>query len=362
MICNTLCLNKKPKEYGKLFFGDYGNFQRIDKVSYPIFKTLAENSEGNTWFMNEIDYSKDKKGISNLDSKMFRMFHLNLLYQNNMDSLVPNTFGALSEIATDTWLSYLYSRIGTEEQTHSLSYSNGLFQVFGERVTKMLDYVYEDKILQRRTEKEIETANKFIDLVVKQNREDDEAKLALIELLLRTYFLEGVKFPFSFFVTWTINKACGNCIQGFSQALKLIAWDEMTVHTTTGQNLIKILLSDKNQGFYHLRDKIIDIIYKMAKETAELEFEWNEYLLKDGSIPGYTKLIGEHFIKYWTDFRLKAIGLNPIFNEEKSDIIDWFNDYRNLNKTQVALQEADNTNYQKGTLKNDLNKFDTFKF
>jgi len=695
MICNTLCLNKKPKEYGKLFFGDYGNFQRIDKVSYPIFKTLAENSEGNTWFMNEIDYSKDKKGISNLDSKMFRMFHLNLLYQNNMDSLVPNTFGALSEIATDTWLSYLYSRIGTEEQIHclkeedeiltsngwkklkdltledkvanwwldekdrvgtitfenpisiekqyysgklvkwsmsnmeyvvtpkhrvvafndykgdvkwkveealncsiynwsipvsaykrtgkkdklsfkerlaiafqadgsymnawkykgahktyrgyayrfgfkkqrkierlkwildnigcdytikrgkrgyvnfyvwidmlfdknfdwvdldnvtdswvkefieelrywdgagcankqavryinsnkkaidkvmalaaiggyqvgvddkgleraiknnhyngktkiksksyclylipkthktgremkkelidyngnivgvevpstfivvrfsgkyiaitgnSLSYSNGLFQVFGEKVAEMLDYVYEDKILQRRTEKEIETANKFIDLVIKQNREDDEAKLALIELLLRTYFLEGVKFPFSFFVTWTINKACGNCIQGFSQALKLIAWDEMTVHTTTGQNLIKILLSDKNQGFYHLRDKIIDMLYKMAKETVELEFEWNEYLLKDGNIPGYTKLIGEHFIKYWTDFRLKVIGLNPIFNEEKSDIIDWFNDYRNLNKTQVALQEADNTNYQKGTLKNDLNKFDTFKF
>jgi hypothetical protein len=31
MICNTLCLREKPKEYNKLFFGDYGNFQRIDK-------------------------------------------------------------------------------------------------------------------------------------------------------------------------------------------------------------------------------------------------------------------------------------------------------------------------------------------
>jgi len=361
MACSTLCLAKKPKEYNKLFFGDYGNFQRIDKVAYPIFRTLAENSEGNTWFMNEIDYTKDKKSIGNLDDKMFRMFHLNILYQNNMDSLVPNTFGVLSELATDTWLSYLYSRIATEEQIHSLSYSNGLFQVFGEKVTEMLDYVYNDKILQKRTEKEIETANRFIDVLVKQGKEDDEAKMVLIEMLLRTYFLEGVKFPFSFFVTWTINRACKNCIQGFSQALKLIAWDEMTVHTTTGQNVIKILMKDEKQGFIHLKSKIEQMAYDMAKETTELEFEWNDYLQKEGGILGYTKEIGEHFIKYWTDYRLKTIGLNPIYNERKSDIIDWYNDYRNLNKTQVALQEADNINYQKGTLKNDLNKFDNFE-
>jgi ribonucleotide reductase beta subunit family protein with ferritin-like domain len=241
---------------------------------------------------------------------------------------------------------------------NSLSYSNGLFQVFGEKVGEMLDYVYEDEILQRRTEKEIESANKFIQLVLKEEREDDAGKMAVVELLLRTYFLEGVKFPFSFFVTWTINKAYGNAIQGFSQALKLIAWDEMTIHTTTGQNVLKILMSDPDQGFSHLRQKIEEMAYKMAEETARLEFEWNRYLQKKGPIPGYTQQIGEHFIKYWTDYRLKMLGLKPIFNEKKSDVIDWFNNYRNLNRTQVALQEADNTNYQKGTLKNDLDLFD----
>ncbi|MEO1941648.1 MAG: ribonucleotide-diphosphate reductase subunit beta, partial [Campylobacterales bacterium] len=206
-ICKTLCISKPPKEYNKLFFGDYGNFQRIDKVAYPIFRTLAERSEGNTWFMNEIDYTKDRKGVEKLDQVAKRMFHLNILYQNNMDSLVPNTFGLLSEIASDTWLSYLYSRIATEEQVHSLSYSNGLFQVFGERVTEILDHIYRDPILQRRTEKEIESANEFIQLVFKEEREDDAGKMALVKLLLRTYYLEGVKFPFSFFITWTINKA-----------------------------------------------------------------------------------------------------------------------------------------------------------
>ncbi len=686
--CKTLCLAKKPTDYNKLFFGDYGNFQRLDKVTNTVFRKLAEESEGNTWFMNEIDYTRDVKGINELSEVAFRMFHLNILYQNNMDSLVPNTFGMLSTIATDTWLSYLYSRIATEEQIHclkeedeiltdkgwkklrdlsindktanwwldknsktgtitfetpigiqrqpyngkmvkwsmnnmeytvtpkhrvvsyntrysikwkteealdcslhnwnipisaykttgekdklsfmerlaiafqadgsfmnshkygniahkthrgyayrfrlkkqrkierlkrildnieceysitennitgytciyvwvdevfdkqfdwvnigditsnwgdefikelkywdgakgvskeavryintnesaidkvmavaaisgyqvgvddmiteraeryknaknrrkawclylipkthktgrelkkeevdycgnivgvevpstyivvrfngkhiaitgnSVNYSNGLIQVFGEKAESLMDTVYTDTMLQKRTDKEIEAANNFTRLLIVENRDDDEAKLALVELLARTYFLEGVKFPFSFFVTWVINKAYGNAIQGFSQSLKLIAHDEMTVHVTTGKHIIKSLLYNKAQGFYHLRDKIKDIITNMAKETAELEFEWNDYLLKEGSVQGYTKEVGDKFIKYWTDFRLKEIGLDTIYNEGSFDVIDWYNNYRDLNKTQVALQEADNTNYQKGQLKNDLSRFD----
>ena len=38
----------------------------------------------------------------------------------------------------------------------------------------------------------------------------------------------------------------------------------------------------------------------------------------------------------------------------KSDIIDWFNAYRDINKQNAALQETTNTSYQKGALKNDL--------
>jgi len=361
-VCHTLCLDKKPKEYVKLFFGDYGHFKRIDKEPFPVFRKLAESDEGNTWFFKEIDYSRDKKGIKELDDKMIRMFHLNILYQNNMDSLVPNVFNFLSDIVTESWLSYLYDRIGVVENIHSFTYSNGLEQVFGSKATEMLDYVYGDEILKKRTDKEIEIANRFIDIVFKQEKSDDEAKKIILELLLRTFFLEGVKFPHSFFVTWTINKACGNCIQGFSQALLMIAWDELTIHTPTGSNLMKILMSDKEQEFIQLKDWFTHRAYEIAKETAELEFEWADYLLKNGDIQGYNETIAKHFIRYWTDFRLKELGLNPVYNEEKSDIIDWFNSYRNLNKKQINLQEADNTNYQKGQVKNDLHLLDKENF
>jgi len=357
MNCKTLCVGKKPQEYNKLFFGDFGNYLRLDYVTNENFKKLAENSESNVWFTNEIEYSRDRKGYDKLSEKEKRMFHVNILYQNLLDSLVPNIFGVLSELATDTYLSYLYSRINTEENIHAMTYSSGLMQVFGSDATEMLDLVYEDEILQNRMNADVEAANTFVDLA-KNSEVDDDLKKALIVSLIRTYYLEGVRFPASFFVTWTINKNNSGAIQGFSQALKLILWDELTVHTTTGMNVIKTLYRDRSQGFWHLREFIKEQLYTIGEEVYRSEVQWAEYLLRDGEISGYNLSIAKHFIRYQIDLRLKNLKFNPVYNEKKSDLIDWFDDYRNLNKTQTALQEADNLNYKKGALKNDLSLLD----
>jgi len=366
MKCEGLCLDKKPQEYYKLFFGDYGNLQRSDIMNHEIFRKLAEASEANTWFMNEIDYSKDKKGYELLPDNAKRMFHLNILHQNNMDSLVPNTFSKLSDIATDSWLTYLYSRISTEENIHALTYSSGLTKVFGAKGSEMIDYVYEDDMLKERMVIEIDTARYLIKKLKEEDPEveeiSDELKIAILDQLIVTYFLEGVKFPFSFFTTWSINKAYGNAIQGFSQALKLIAWDELTVHVPTGLNVMKTLMKNEEQGFSHLKTWFYQRVKEVAEITATGEMDWNRYLQKDGGIPGFTIDIGDHFIKYMVDYRMKSLIDEVMFDEKKSDIIDWFNEYRNLNKTQVALQEADSTNYQKGTLKDDLDSIDVDEF
>ena len=365
MNCNKiLCVEKKPKNLGKLFFGDTGKYHRIDRTYFEVFKKLAETSESNTWFMNEISYDKDRIGWERLPGNAQRMFKLNITYQTLMDNGVPNIFFPLSEFVTDSWLSYLYSRIGTEEKIHSLSYSSGITQVFGEKGTEVLDLVYDDQLLKKRMEKEVYDSENLLQFVYTNAEESDDFKRAIIVLLLRVFFLEGVKFPFSFFVSWTINKSYDNAIQGFSQLLKLIAWDEMTVHTTTGSRVLKYLRNDEEQGFSHLfkTQWYKDTVYQMAKETAELEMEWSRYLLKDGSIPGYNEEIGDHVIKYFTDQRLKEISMDTIYNEKKSDIIDWYNDYRNLNRTSIALQEADTLNYQKGKLKIDFEDYDWSRF
>ena len=360
MTCEKIiCVKKKPKEHNQLFFGEYGNYVRIDKIQFPKIKALYESSESNTWFPNEIDYSKDIVGWEKLPPRAKRMFKLNIGYQTLMDSGVTNIFSEIAKVASVSELQYLYKRISTEESIHSLTYSNGLSVVFGSEAEEILDMVYTDKVIQRRLDEEVDGADNFMKLCIEQRRSDDEAKKALLMLLGATFLLEGIKFPFSFFVTWTLNKSYGNGIQGFSRALKLIAWDEMTVHTVTGSTILNMLRKDESQGFSHLFDWFDEEMYKLTERTVNSEMKWSKYLLEEGSVPGYNEEIGEHFIKYWADRRLKEIKLQPLYNEKKSDVIDWFNKYRDLNGTTTALQEADATNYQKGKLVNDMDNIKT---
>lgn len=351
-------VTKKPEDAQKLFFGDYDGFVRVETVQYPKLVELAEASESNTWFVNEIDYDADVVGWGSLPPHAQSKFEKNISYQNLMDSGVTRLFGRLAEIANVPELQYLYNRINVEENIHAKSYSNGISLVFGSDAERILDIAYTDPVIQKRVKDEVDFSEELFDLYFDQGRRDDETKMALLKVIGSTFMLEGIKFPFSFFVTWSINKAFGNPIQGFSRALKLISWDEMTVHTTAGSTVLNILRKDKSQGFSHLFPEFDKWLRDYAKKVALGEFDWNEYLLIDGEIPGYNHGIGEHFIKYWTDKRCREVHIGEVFNEKKSDVIDWYNKYRDLNSTTTSLQEADATNYQKGKLKNDLDKFD----
>lgn len=360
MKCNKIvCIDKKPEQHNKLFFGEFGNYMRIDKIQYPQIKKLYETSESNTWFMNEINYTNDIMGFATLPENAKRMFRLNIGYQSLMDSGVTNIYSEIAKVASQSELQYLYRRISIEESIHALTYSNGISLVFGQEAEEILDIVYYDDIVKSRLDNEIDLSSNFLNLCIDQGKQDDEAKMSLLMLIGSIFLLEGIKFPFSFFVTWTINKAYDNAIQGFSRSLKLIAWDEMVVHTTSNATILNILRKDESQGFSHLFKEFDKKMLSMCEMIVNQEMLWNNYLLKEGSIPGYTTDIGNHFIKYWADRRLKEVNVSKgLYNEKKSDIIDWFNSYRDLNSTTTALQEADATAYQKGKLVDDLSRFD----
>lgn len=350
-------LSNKPRNYNKLFFGDYGNVARIDIGGDSQFKKLAELSEANSWFLNVINCTHDR--WHELAPNSLSKHRKNIAYQTAMDSLVPSVFSYLSELATDPWLSYLYARINTEEHIHSMSYSSGISQAFGARAEEFLDIIYTDPHIAARVATEISIHNRFLLAYQSGFSPTDHNKMLLLELLGTTFCLEGIKFPFSFFTTWSINKAEQNRIQGFSQLISLIAYDEMTVHTTTGASLLRKL--SKSPDFKHLFDSgwFASMMTALIEKTVSSELEWVDYLLEDGELLGFTRPVCEHFIKYWADRRLDELKLPTIYGVVRNDIIDWFNAYRDPNSKQAALQEIDNTSYQLGQLVNDLHKFDT---
>jgi ribonucleoside-diphosphate reductase beta chain len=244
------------------------------------------------------------------------------------------------------------------EHTHAMSYSSGVDQAFGAKATEFLDIIYTDPKIKDRIQSELDVALRFVDAVHNGWEETLENKKLLLELLTKIFALEGIKFPFSFFTTWTLNRAYNNCAQGFSQLLIKISIDEMQVHTVVGASLIKKLRKSPLFAELFQTTWYEDMANEVFSQVASKEKAWAEYLLEDGEVPGFNQEICNHFIEYWTDRRRNEIGLEKQFNVTKNDIEKWFDSYRSVNDKHSALQEVDNISYQIGQVRNDLSKFD----
>ena len=232
-------------ENEKIFFGKFGNYIRIDNITHDIARKLKEASEANTWFTKEIDYKSDKTKFQDLPPDVKRAFKLNIAYQTLMDSGVTSGLSfVMSRVVTSSIWSLLYARIAIEEAIHAESYSYGLSEVFGYEAAETLDLVYNDNFVKRRMEKECMLFDNVSALCLSDDTSIniDDKKKALLSLLLGIYYLEGIKFPFSFLVTFIINNSYNDAITGFTKTIKLIAHDELSVHVVTGKNILNILI------------------------------------------------------------------------------------------------------------------------
>ena len=59
-------------------------------------------------------------------------------------------------------------------------------------------------------------------------------------------------------------------------------------------------------------------------------------------------------MKYYVDLRLSSIGVAKIYNQEKTDVVQWFENYKDMDLDNVAQQESDLAIYSIGIMKNDI--------
>jgi len=341
---NNNIINIKTKPTSNPLFGgqEGGIFLRTDKVEYPIYKSLYEAAFGKFWTVKMIDFSADSLGFTTLPEVAQRMFKLNNGYQSLMDSGVVNIYNLLAMSTTNPELAMIYQYIAQNESIHAISYSEGLIEMFGDKATEVIDIVYSDPVIKTRLQSEVDFAEQL----------DPKDMQSIFKVVVAAYLLEHVKFPFSFFVTFRINNAYNNAVNGFSMLLKKIAEDEMEIHYPTNANVIKDMIRSG------LVDKkwAQEFIATEAHKVLLGELEWNKYLQQDGPIPGYNESIGDAFILYQYNKAIRDVGIDvePV---RPNDTITWFNHYRDISNQVVAQQEMKGNSYQKGILKNDLNRF-----
>ena len=142
--------------------------------------------------------------------------------------------------------------------------------------------------------------------------------------------------------------------------IKLIAHDEFGFHVPLGRLVLKILRDDVTEGFSHLYKNgwFAAEASKLGREAAEGEKEWARYLLKEGEIQGFNQQIADHFLEYHYDQATRRLHLDDLYGVKKNDIVRWFDTEKNINLQNTAQQEAENSAYQKGVMKNDLARLD----
>ena len=360
MICDKIvCINEIPKEEYKLFFGDTGHITRSDKVTYPAFQKLYEKAFADFWTWKVVNFKQDAVGWEKLEEKAKRAFLLNLAYQTTMDSGVYSEYFYFLKFVSNSELAILYSMIGLEEVIHAASYSYGLAQMFGANTDDKFNIIYNDPFIKHRLDAEIDFSSEVMRL--EKYKDEEKLKLPLLKSIVATLFLEKVKFPNSFYVTWSINDYYDFAIQGFSQLLKEIAFDELTTHVPTNIQVLNILMSEKRQGFIHLKDELVEFIYSYVKQGIKKEDEWIDYLLSEGEFGNLTKESMKYFVRYQADDMLRQLKLKPIYNVKHSNLITWFKGYYNINNQNNANQELSNISYRKGVVKNDLYLLDKLK-
>jgi ribonucleoside-diphosphate reductase beta chain len=219
--------------------------------------------------------------------------------------------------------------------------------------TKIFDRIKDYPEIQKRIDKEIDlyTRVKNIDSITDMT---DKKKL-VIELLVNIFALEGIKFYISFLVTYIINNSYNNKIQGATRIIKLINFDE-DIHTAMGNGTLNILKREPTEGFKELMDSewYTSLVHDTLNQVYLDEMEWANYLRSIGNIPGLTETVVEQFLKYYVDLRSSQLGCGKIYNQEKTDVVQWFENYKDLNKDNAALQESDLAVYSIGIMKNDV--------
>jgi len=344
-------LTDKSKE--KIFFGEYSGFQRYDNPTYPFAVIQEEKQRNAFWNPNEISMQNDAQKFFELPKDMQEVMIRIWLFQTLMDSAQNSGLeGVIAELCTNPEFEAMFKTWGFFELIHSLSYSHLLRGIFSD-ATEIFERIEDYPEIQHRINKEINLYSrvKNIDNI----KTLKEKKKLVLELLVNIFALEGIKFYISFLVTYIINNAFSSKIQGATRIIKLINFDE-DIHTNMGNGLLNILKKEQSEGFKELMhtDWYKDMVKDTFMQVYDDELDWSNYLLSIGNIPTLTSAVLDQFLKYYVDLRSTQLGMKKIFNQKKTDVVQWFESYKDMNQDSSALQESDLSAYSIGIMKNDI--------
>jgi ribonucleoside-diphosphate reductase beta chain len=350
MAFSTFNTNQNDQLKEPMFFGQGVNVSRYDQQKYSLFEKLIEKQLSFFWRPEEIDVSKDAIDFrERLNEAERHIFLSNLKYQTLLDSVQgrsPNIaflpIVSLPELETwiETW--------SFSETIHSRSYTHIIRNLVPDPSIVFNDIVT-NKAIQKRALAVTEHYDNLIQLVGRTVAglpvDEKEIKTALFLTMVSVNVLEAIRFYVSFACSFSFAER--KLMEGNAKIIRLIARDE-ALHLSGTQNIIKMWLDGvDDESMQQVANENIDKVYEIFRLAAEQEMEWADYLFKNGSMIGLSSGILKEYIEYITNIRIKAIGLNPIY-QERTNPLPWMNNWLVSDNVQVAPQESEISSYLVG--------------
>ena len=374
MAYSTFSQEKNDALKEPMFFGNPVNVARYDQQKFEIFEKLIEKQLSFFWRPEEIDVSKDRIDYGKMSDHERHIFISNLKYQTLLDSIQgrsPNValLPLVSLPELETWIeTWAFS-----ETIHSRSYTHIIRNITNDP-SLIFDDIVGNKDIVERAEY---TSRYYDDLINYQqaynlhgegvhktdvgeldiNMHDLKRKLYMC--LMSVNVLEAIRFYVSFACSFAFAER--GLMEGNAKIIKLIARDEQ-LHLSSTQHMINLIRTGQDDPeMAEIAEECKQDAADMFKEGAEQEEEWAEYLFKDGSMLGLNKEILCQYVEYITDVRVKAVGIDPIFNVTKNPI-PWMKTWLASDTVQVAPQEVEISSYLVGQVDSEVNVEDLGDF
>ena len=148
-------------------------------------------------------------------------------------------------------------------------------------------------------------------------------------------------------------------MEGSAKILSLISRDE-SQHLVITQQILKKWAEGDDPEMKEIAAEEKPFVKDMFRNTVNEEKAWADYLFKEGSMIGLNARLLNNYVEWIANRRMKAIGLNPIYDQPlRNNPLPWTEHWLNSKGQQNAPQETEIESYVIGGIKQDV-KGDSF--
>nr|WP_323256850.1 ribonucleotide-diphosphate reductase subunit beta [Spirulina sp. CCNP1310] len=317
-------------ENRSLWFGNVTNLMQLNDVRYPWAIALYQQMREQFWIPQKLDVTQDVTDYWNLTPEERRGFDGILSYLTFLDSIQTCNIPHLKSCITAPEVALCMAEQTSQEAMHSASYQYMIESIIpAERRNEVYDFWRTDKVLFERC--------KFVAKLYQNYLDQPSAENYFISLVA-DYLLEGLYFYNGFIYMY--NLASRMLMPGSADIFKLINRDELS-HVRLFQRIIP----EAMEVLPHSQD----LVYELFDAAVSQEIKWSNHIIGN-QILGITEASTEQYTKYLANSRLRAIGLEAIYPDEKFKKspyahLERFSDTKADGNTKANFFEAGVTSY-----------------